>query len=369
MSEAKRDKAMSDVETAGAAVTAGLVAAAIDGPKKKGDPIKGACLNCGAKVDGRFCAGCGQPTHIHRTLGHMTREFLQGIFNLDTRAWKTLPLLLFRPGTLTSSYIHGQRARYISPLAMFLLSVFTMFVIFGLTDGSRIGVSDPARRAAVLEEVSAEVDSARQEIRDGIGREKSAAGAPDRDIIHDAVDAATGPPSDVSRSFSLEDGSFYDEIRESVESGELKIDTGWPALDANLRANLLNPELAVYRIQNAAYENAFLLVPISLPLIWLLFIWRRGTTWFDHSVYILYSLSFVSLLFIAFSLLSTIPGLTATLLPPLVLGSIVHSYFHLKGGYGLSWFSAAWRLPFQLSFALIGLVIYLLIIIVLGLVG
>jgi hypothetical protein len=329
----------------------------MDGQKKKGGPVNGVCPNCGSQIAGKFCAQCGQPAHIHRTLGHMGAEFLRGILNLDTRAWKTLPLLLFRPGTLTRSYIHGQRARYISPLAMFLVSVFTMFVVFGFTDGSRIGVSDPVQRAAALEEADAEVDAARRQVREALER---------GGISADTTDADSAEESQV---FDFENESIYDEIRKSAESGELNINTGWPALDAKLRENLLNPELAVYRIQNAAYENAFLLVPISLPLIWLLFIWRRGTTWFDHSVYILYSLSYVSLLFIFISLLAMVPGAAAVLVAPLLFASVVHSYFHLKGGYGLSWFSAAWRLPFQLAFAVIGLSIYLLVIIVLGLVG
>ncbi|HEX5008396.1 MAG TPA: DUF3667 domain-containing protein [Hyphomonadaceae bacterium] len=365
---------MSDIESAGAAVTAGLVAAAIDGQKKKGDRVKGVCANCGSQIDGKFCAECGQPANIHRTLGHMGAEFLRGIFNLDTRAWKTVPLLLFRPGTLTSSYIHGQRARYISPLAMFLLSVFTMFVVFGFTNGSRIGVSDPVQRAAAVEDARTELGQARQQVQDALARRGITTGDLDADATDDNVDkgadeATDSGDSDTTRTLSLEDGSIYDEIRKSAENGELNVNTGWPALDANLRENLLHPELAVYKIQNAAYENAFLLVPISLPLIWLLFIWRRGTTWFDHSVYILYSLSFVSLLFILISLLSMIPGAAAILVGPLLIASCVHSYFHLKGGYGLSWFSAAWRLPFQLAFALIGLTIYLIVIIVLGLVG
>ncbi len=333
-----------EAETAGAAITAGLVAAAVDGVEIRGAGVKGVCPNCGSQIDGKFCAACGQPAHIHRTLGHMTNEFLQGLFNLDTRAWKTLPLLLFRPGTLTSRYIHGQRARYISPLAMFLLSVFTMFVVFGLTDGSRIGVSDSVQRAAAIEQAT---------------RSQTAG------------DASVTAPDGVGnvRAFDFEGASVYDEIRKAAASGQLTIDTGWPALDAKLRDNLLNPELAVYRIQNAAYENAFLLVPISLPLIWLLFLWRRGTTWFDHSVYILYSLSFVSLLFILVSLLSMAPGMMAVLAVPLLIAGCVHSYFHLKGGYGLSWFSAAWRLPFQLAFALIGLAMYLVVIVVMGVVG
>ena len=67
---------------------------------------------------------------MHRTLAHMVEEFLHGLLHFDTRAWRTLPMLVFRPGTLTRDYIHGKRARFISPLAIYLLTVFTMFVVF-----------------------------------------------------------------------------------------------------------------------------------------------------------------------------------------------------------------------------------------------
>ncbi|MEZ6028381.1 MAG: DUF3667 domain-containing protein [Hyphomonadaceae bacterium] len=118
----------------GAAVTAGLVAGAVEKGEHGADGY-GACSNCGADLSGKFCQACGQPTHIHRTLGHMVEEFLHGIIHFDTRAWRTLPLLVFRPGTLTREYIHGKRARYISPLAMFLLVIFSMFAVFAFTGG------------------------------------------------------------------------------------------------------------------------------------------------------------------------------------------------------------------------------------------
>ena len=38
------------------------------------------------------------PAHLHRTLGHMIEEFLHGILHFDTRAWRTLPLLAWKPG-------------------------------------------------------------------------------------------------------------------------------------------------------------------------------------------------------------------------------------------------------------------------------
>ena len=130
-----------EAEAVGAAITAGLVSSAVEGAEAR-KTAHGQCINCGAELAGNYCAKCGQPAHVHRKLAHMAGEFLHNLFHLDTRAWRTLPLLLFRPGQLTHDYIHGKRARYISPLAMFLLSVFTMIVVFEAVGGARIGVGE-----------------------------------------------------------------------------------------------------------------------------------------------------------------------------------------------------------------------------------
>src|SRR5262245_60354965 len=133
----------SNIEATGAAINAGLAAAAIDGrPKARGPARHGACINCGAELSGHYCAACGQPANIHRTLFHMIEDLARAIVLFDTRAWRTVPMLFFRPGTLTNNYIRGQRARYISPMAMFLFAVFSMFLVFAFSGGSRVGVVD-----------------------------------------------------------------------------------------------------------------------------------------------------------------------------------------------------------------------------------
>ncbi len=57
-------------------------------------------------------------------------EFLNGLWHLDTKTWRTLPMVIFRPGTLTRNYVFGKRARYLSPLTMFLFAIFLMFFAF-----------------------------------------------------------------------------------------------------------------------------------------------------------------------------------------------------------------------------------------------
>ncbi len=314
-----------EVEAVGAAVTAGLAASVIDGKKPRGAAAHGACANCGAEITGAYCSTCGQPAHVHRTLGHMVEEFLHGLLHFDTRAWRTLPMLVFRPGALTRDYIHGKRARYISPLAIFLLAVFTMFVVFAFA-GGQAGFVEADKNAPV------------------VAFNKQAA-------------KVEGDPE-----------SMYEAISKAARDGDFVVNTGWADFDKKVRHKLENPELAVYKFQNAAYKFAFLLAPISLPFVWLLFFWKRGLTLFDHTVYILYSLSFVSLLFIVTSLMANWPPL-AEFAPLLLLTIPVHAFFQMKGGYSLGWFSALWRTPVLMIFAGIGLLLFLLAILAVGLVG
>lgn len=357
-----------EVEAAGAAVTAGLVAGAIERADKRGPVHGGACANCGAKLDGNFCAACGQPAHVHRSLGHMVEEFLHGIFHLDSRALRTLPMLLFRPGTLTRSYIAGKRARFVSPLAMFLLAVFAMFFVFELAENARgpaLGIIDSPTEA--LDDRIDELRDAADRIRD-VRENTPAAGVPALDaelaeiqarldaLVKERQDIRTGrvpPPPPPAEP--------------STDRRNANVNVGWPALNEAIEHSLENPELAIYKVQNAASHYAFLLAPISLPFVWLMFFWKRGVTLFDHIVYILYSLSFASLLFIAWMLVSRIPGAIGWLAAPLLVAGPVHAFFHMKGGYGLKTFSALWRMPVLFFFSLFSLVIFLVIILVLGL--
>lgn len=124
---------MSEItEGLGSAVEGGLLARAVEPDAPGGAPAgaHGACLNCGAQLQGAFCHACGQKGHVHRTLSEVLHDLAHGVLHLDGKLWSTLPLLAFKPGKLTREYIDGRRARYVSPMAMFLFSVFLMFAVF-----------------------------------------------------------------------------------------------------------------------------------------------------------------------------------------------------------------------------------------------
>ncbi|QCI78607.1 hypothetical protein E6W36_00025 [Hankyongella ginsenosidimutans] len=100
------------------------------------------------------------------------------------------------------------------------------------------------------------------------------------------------------------DENLVDLLKKSMKAGKLNVRTGNAHWDDKIKHKMENPDLLIYKLQNTAYKFSFLLVPISAPFIWLMFAWRRGFRLYDHVVFSLYSLSFMSILFILATLLN-----------------------------------------------------------------
>ena len=91
---------------------------------------RGLCHNCGAAVSGNFCPECGQETTLHvASAREFLHEFIGHYVALEGKLWKTLALLLFRPGKLTAEYIAGRRARYVQPLRIYLTLSILFFAL------------------------------------------------------------------------------------------------------------------------------------------------------------------------------------------------------------------------------------------------
>jgi hypothetical protein len=185
-----------------------------------------------------------------------------------------------------------------------------------------------------------------------------------------SVDLSTEPRPPVRVEGLERNETWQDGIRRAAEEDRITISPGTPELNARLKQRLMNPDLAVYQIQEAASKFSFLLAPMSLPFIALLFLWKRGVTFYDHVVYALYALSFAALLFAVVIVSAQFPltqGWVAGLL--MGIGLPVHMFFHLGGAYKLGWFSALWRTLFMLMFAFIIALIFFILILIVGLVG
>lgn len=87
-------------------------------------PVGGrACRNCGEPIALAFCGRCGQKDLPRRmTFREAAGEMVSSVLSFDSKIARTLPRFLFRTGALTRDYLDGRRARYTSPLRLFLLA-------------------------------------------------------------------------------------------------------------------------------------------------------------------------------------------------------------------------------------------------------
>ncbi len=92
------------------------------------------CLNCGEVLTGQHCAHCGQRARVRvLSLGGLLRDVLDDLTNFDSRLWRTLRPLAFRPGWLTGEYLRGRRTTYTPPFRMYLILSVAFFVLTSLT--------------------------------------------------------------------------------------------------------------------------------------------------------------------------------------------------------------------------------------------
>ncbi len=142
--------------------------------------------------------------------------------------------------------------------------------------------------------------------------------------------------------------------------------TGIAFIDHGLEKWQKNPGLMLYKLQANGYKFSWLLIPISVPFVWMLFLWRPGFRAYDHAIFVTYSIAFMSLFFIVLSLAIKAGApewLYGTLLffaPP------IHIYKQLRGAYSLSRFSAFWRLNALLFFIIVVAVVFFNLLLVIG---
>jgi hypothetical protein len=159
----------------------------------------------------------------------------------------------------------------------------------------------------------------------------------------------------------------------SGSTSNTDIHVGWPALQKRLEHGAKelkdNPSLAFYKIKIASYKYSWALIPLSVPVMWLLFFWRRDIHLYDHAIFITYSISFMMMFLIlltlaaAFGVSGAIWGTALGIVPPL------HLYKQLRHAYGLSRFGAFLRL-FLLSIGIsIVLTIFFVLLLLIGMIG
>lgn len=98
------------------------------------DVVDTICANCGHPLTGSYCSQCGEraldPGKL--TLRYfLTHTVVEELLNFDGKIWRTLGLLLFRPGFLAFEYAAGRRRLYVNPVRVLLVAI----IVYVLAQG------------------------------------------------------------------------------------------------------------------------------------------------------------------------------------------------------------------------------------------
>ncbi|MEE2566957.1 DUF3667 domain-containing protein [Hyphobacterium marinum] len=96
------------------------------------------CANCGAALDGAYCAECGQSREdIRRPAWSLVTDTLDGLFSWDGRILTTFRQLYTRPGRVARDYVDGKRQSFTPPVRLYIIASLIFFAAIAFS-GVRI---------------------------------------------------------------------------------------------------------------------------------------------------------------------------------------------------------------------------------------
>ncbi|MFT4839013.1 MAG: hypothetical protein ACJAWA_000298 [Nonlabens sp.] len=108
------------------------------------------CLNCSTPLDveDKYCHQCGQLNSKKQlALQDFFGEFFSNIFSYDSRIWRTIRHLLFKPSYVSRQFINGKRLSYTNPFRFFLSVCIVFFLMIQLENFVNIFTEDQIEKA------------------------------------------------------------------------------------------------------------------------------------------------------------------------------------------------------------------------------
>ena len=271
------------------------------------------CPNCGNERTLSFCGHCGQNDRDYlRSLPSLVSEILRETFELDSRTFRTLKLLVLRPGELSAEFSRNRRASYSSPIRLYLFfSLLFFFVLSVTTETVQQGEQDRVIRIGTDPDKSVDFTA----LREALSPQR-------RQKIDEIVSRETYPGSTAVASLLARWANDRQDALTDVERFYLSQGVDW----------LHTPQLAGERLQNNLPITMFFMLPV-FALLLALFYRKKRRFYVEHFVF---SIHVHVAVFAVFTVLALVPeAMTGGILDQvLLLALAVYNVVALVRYYG-----------------------------------
>tara|TARA_R110002073_G_scaffold69054_7_gene171352 strand:+ start:181 stop:1239 length:1059 start_codon:yes stop_codon:yes gene_type:complete len=325
------------------------------------DPAKDACANCGAPLEGPYCADCGQSeADLRRPVLSLVTDFLDGAISWDGRFLTTLRGLYTRPGKVARDYVDGKRMQFSPPVRIYLIMTLAFFALSAAAGTRPVSISFAPDAATIRSQTAEDIEARRQtwaaleaaEQADSDGPTFTCGVMPGPDEI--APDGSLVFARDSGINVTLFQRGSAPEGRNLDLAGEecfraalIAQDAGWivPVVLEAIR----HPR--AYEARAAAIASqAFLIMVAAFALLNMALHPRRRAI--EHVVYSLYwNASMVPAAMLIVLAANLGGGALPTIIALVIIGIATQVFAALqeRGFYGSSWLGTALRLPVLLT--------------------
>lgn len=105
------------------------------------------CINCETPLSGEnYCPECGQINDNRRPgLGAFILESLGNFFAFDSKLFKTIAHLFWRPGKVAEEYVQGKRVSWMKPVRLYFLSSLIFLFLGGIGGENSVVKINPGK--------------------------------------------------------------------------------------------------------------------------------------------------------------------------------------------------------------------------------
>ena len=324
------------------------------------------CENCGAELQGHWCAQCGQPAiEYRRSFRHVVADLLNEFLNWDSKFFTTIALLILKPWRLTNEFLAGKRVRYVNPLRLYLLaSILFFFAVNYATKGVKFepGKLEPKDRAELEAQLKNEdLPPAAREKLAALLRESSPSPASEPST-NTPSPVPSGSPNASPSSPAPENDTHkkqYGKIGErpfAVFDADAKTSTPferWIEARAKEKMGEHGTKMGLFistLLSNLPYMM-LCCIPLFAFVLKVLYI-RRGIFYIDHLIYALHihTFAYTGIMLIVLATIGlnrAVPGLIAGWIIALLwIAFVVQIFLSIRRVYRQGWFISIFKFFF-----------------------